>query len=50
LITVAGYLFALIAALGVAVIAEILDGRITQRWQVERILELPVLSELRLKP
>lgn len=50
LISVVGYLAALVLALMAAVVADILDGRIIQRWQVERIVDLPVLGELRLKP
>jgi len=50
LISAAGYVLALLLALFAAVVADILDGRILKRWQVERIVDLPVLSELRLKP
>jgi hypothetical protein len=50
LITAAGVIAAFLLALIAAVIADVLDGRILKRWQVERIVDLPVLGELRLKP
>jgi hypothetical protein len=50
LISAAGYIAALLLALLAAVVADVLDGRILKRWQVERIVDLPVLGELRLKP
>jgi hypothetical protein len=50
LIVAGGIIFAFLLALVAAVVADILDGRILKRWQVERIVDLPVLGELRLKP
>jgi hypothetical protein len=40
-------LAALLLALFVAAAPDLRAGRVMQRWQVERVLDLPVLAELR---
>ena len=42
-----GTLASLLLAVLAAVVAELRAGRIVERWQIERTLELPVLAELR---
>ncbi|ACG74106.1 lipopolysaccharide biosynthesis protein [Anaeromyxobacter sp. K] len=46
-VALAGLLFSLALGLAVAAAPDIVRGRIMQRWQVERSLELPVLGEMR---
>jgi hypothetical protein len=47
LISVGGVLAAFVFAVLFAVLADLRRARIIERWQVERMLELPVLAELR---
>lgn len=47
LIAVGGTLAAFVLALLCAVIADLRRARIIERWQVERMLDLPVLAEMR---
>lgn len=45
----AGLLASLMLGLGLAAAPDVLRGRVIQRWQVERLLELPVLGEIERK-
>lgn len=47
LIFLAGFFASLLLAVGVAVVKDLLSGRILETWQVERQLGLPVLGTLR---
>jgi hypothetical protein len=42
-----GLVVAVLAALAAATAAEVLRGRVTQRWQLEQTLRIPVLGELK---
>lgn len=43
----AGLIASLMLALGLAAMPDLLRGRVLQRWQVERMLELPVLGDFK---
>lgn len=46
----AGLIASLLLALAAAVLPDLWSGRIVQRWQVERSLDLPVIGEIRRNP
>jgi uncharacterized protein involved in exopolysaccharide biosynthesis len=46
LVLIAGTIAALLVSLFAAVAVDIISGEIIERWQVERVLKLPVLAEL----
>jgi capsular polysaccharide biosynthesis protein len=43
----AGLLASLLLAMAAAVAPDLWSGRIVQRWQMERSLDLPILGEVR---
>ena len=48
LVTLAGLVAAMLCSLLIAVLADLRKGRVLERWQVERLLEQPILGEITL--
>jgi uncharacterized protein involved in exopolysaccharide biosynthesis len=50
LVLVAAFIAGLLAAIAVAVVLDVRAGRLVERWQIERLLDRPILGEIRLPP
>jgi uncharacterized protein involved in exopolysaccharide biosynthesis len=48
LILIVAFLASLVSALVIAVIADVASGRLVERWQVERMLDRPILGDVEL--
>lgn len=50
LLLLASFVAAFFAAVLVAVVADVRSGRLVERWQIERLLDRPILGEMVLSP